>query len=167
MLHADARRLVDAAQFREGMSWLAGGVTLVTTDGPAGRRGLTATSVCSVTDDPPTLLVCVNRASASGAALAGNGIACVNVLRPRHRALAARFAGAAEAQERFEGTAWTERPGRAPELPDAAAAFQCRLVRSVPVGTHDVLVCRVESVRTGAGGGVLGYLRRALRDWRD
>ena len=51
-------------RFRDAMASLSAAVNIVTTDGPAGRCGITATAVCSVTDTPPTLLVCINRNSA-------------------------------------------------------------------------------------------------------
>ena len=54
---------VDAAQFREAMSRLGAAVHVVTSAGPAGRTGFTATAVCSVSDQPATLLVCLNRQS--------------------------------------------------------------------------------------------------------
>ena len=49
--------------YREGMSNLAGAVNIVTTNGPAGKAGFTATAVCSVSDNPATLLVCLNRSA--------------------------------------------------------------------------------------------------------
>ena len=52
---------VDKQSFRDAMSTLAAAVNVVTTDGPGGRAGFTATAVCSVCDEPPTLLVCLNR----------------------------------------------------------------------------------------------------------
>ena len=55
--------MTDTAAFRDGMALLAGAVNVITTDGPHGRAGFTATAVCSVTDQPPTLLVCMNRGS--------------------------------------------------------------------------------------------------------
>src|SRR3712207_7651316 len=54
---------LDAVLFREGMSRVAGAVHVVTTDGPAGRAGFTATAIAPVTDSPASLLVCVNTKS--------------------------------------------------------------------------------------------------------
>lgn len=72
--------MVDSSEFRNAMAMLGSAVTIVTTDGPAGRFGFTASAVCSVTDSPPTLLVCVNRASANHEHFKTNGVLCVNVL---------------------------------------------------------------------------------------
>ncbi len=71
---------VDGAAYREAMARLAGAVHLVTTDGPGGRAGFTATAVCSVSDAPPTLLVCINRDSSAYPAFDRNGRLCVNLL---------------------------------------------------------------------------------------
>jgi len=71
--------------FREGMSRLGAAVNIITTDGPAGRAGFTASTVCSVTDSPPTLLVCLNRSSSVYDRFADNNALCVNTLKPDHR----------------------------------------------------------------------------------
>lgn len=65
--------------FRDAMASLSAAVNIVTTDGPAGRCGITATAVCSVTDTPPTLLVCINRNSAMNPVFQATQRLCVNV----------------------------------------------------------------------------------------
>ena len=72
--------MVDVTGFRNAMARLGGAVSVITTDGPHGRFGFTASAVCSVTDSPPTLLVCMNRASTSNVHFKNNGVLCVNVL---------------------------------------------------------------------------------------
>jgi flavin reductase len=71
---------VSVGEFRNGMALLPGAVTVITTDGPEGPAGFTASAVCSVTDSPPTVLVCMNRSSFAHRFFAGNGVLCVNVL---------------------------------------------------------------------------------------
>lgn len=139
----------DAAAYREGMARLAGAVHLVTTDGPGGRAGFTATAVCSVSDTPPTLLVCINRSSSAYPAFVSNARLCVNGLAAGHETLAASF-GQRPLAERFRVGAWEAGLGGGPVLTDALAVFQCRIVRRVPTGTHDVLFCEVDAV--GGGG---------------
>lgn len=80
-----------AMPFRDGMARLASAVHIITTDGPAGRYGFTATAVCSVSDAPPTLLVCVNQASSSLHALLSNGRLCVNTLASGQQLVAHAF----------------------------------------------------------------------------
>lgn len=146
--------------FREGMSRLGAAVNLVTTDGPAGRYGMTATAVCSVTDMPPTLLVCINQGARSHDMFVENGVLCVNVLAGGHDALAARFARAND-EDRFAASVWEKGITGAPMLPEALVAFDCRIVDRLGRGTHSVFMCEVVSTRLGADKhGLLWFGRR-------
>ena len=101
--------------FREAMSRYGAAVHVITTDGPAGKGGFTATAVCSVSDDPPTLLVCVNRKSQSGPILTANGVFCVNTLGADDEALSNMFAGRTGAAARDAsrpGSGERSRPAR-------------------------------------------------------
>src|SRR4249919_4184576 len=73
-------RTVEPELFREGMSRLGAAVHVITTAGPGGKTGATATAVCSVSDAPPTLLVCINRSSQTNPIVVENGVFCVNTL---------------------------------------------------------------------------------------
>jgi len=66
--------------YRNAMARLGAAVSVITTDGPAGAVGFTASAVCSVTDSPPMLLVCLNRNSSASPAVHANGVLCVNVI---------------------------------------------------------------------------------------
>lgn len=136
--------------FREGMSRLGAAVTVLTTDGPAGRHGMTASAVCSVTDTPPTLLVCVNRRNRSHDLFAENGTLCVNVLGPQHQDHAGLFAKSGT-EERFGEAGWTTHATGAPVLADALAAFDCRITERSEVGTHSVFFCEVEEIALSEG----------------
>lgn len=132
--------------FREGMSRLGAAVNLITTDGPAGRHGLTASAVCSVTDNPPTLLVCINRNAYAHDRIAENGVLCVNVLTAGHQALSGHFARYVEGVDRFAQGEWTQGATGSPVLADANVAFDCRITASHAQGTHTVFFCAVEQV---------------------
>ncbi len=80
-------------EFRNAMSKLAAAVNIVTTGGEAGTVGITATAVCSVTDSPATVLVCVNRSSASNEIFKANGRMCVNTCASEHQEMSMHFAG--------------------------------------------------------------------------
>jgi flavin reductase len=82
---------VSRQEFRDAMARLGAAVNIVTTDGAAGRGGITATAVCSVTDDPPTLLVCLNRTSPRSALFLANGVLCVNTLSAGQQAVSNAF----------------------------------------------------------------------------
>lgn len=150
---AGAGHLMGAAMqnlFREGMSRLGAAVTVLTTDGVAGRHGMTASAVCSVTDTPPTLLVCVNTRNRSHDLFVQNGVLCVNVLGPRHRDLSGQFAGQCDG-DRFAQGGWTTRATGAPVLDDAVAAFDCRIINREVIGTHSVFFCQVEDIALTEG----------------
>lgn len=133
---------VSATSFREGMSCLGAAVSLITSGGPEGRHGMTASAVCSITDSPPTLLVCVNQNNRSHDVFNGNGNLCVNVLGGQHIALADTFAGRGDTT-RFESGSWTTLTTGAPVLADAMVAFDCRIIERRAIGTHSVFYARV------------------------
>lgn len=135
-----------ALAFREGMSRLGAAVTLLTSDGVAGRHGMTASAVVSVTDSPPTLIVCVNRSIRCHDLFVANGVVAVNVLGGRHQDLSGRFAGKGEG-DRFAGNRWISLKTGAPVLEDAEVAFDCRIVDVRAIGSHSVMTCEVEEVR--------------------
>ncbi|WP_315704720.1 MULTISPECIES: flavin reductase [unclassified Bradyrhizobium] len=149
-------------EFRDAMSRLGAAVNVVTTDGPAGRHGLTASAVCSVTDTPPTLLVCVNRQAGAHAHLVENGVLCVNVLTGRHEALSGAFGGKGlEITERFARASWRALTTGAPVLSDASVSLDCRIVRNEEVGTHTVFFCEVVDVAIATDPEGLIYFNRA------
>jgi len=83
--------MVDIKDFRNGMSFLTGAVNVITTAGATGRFGFTASAVCSVTDTPPTLLVCMNRSSSSHSHFIDNEVLSVNVLGAHHQDVSQAF----------------------------------------------------------------------------
>jgi len=154
---------ISRQSFRNAMARLGAAVTIVTTDGPAGRAGLTASAVCSVTDDPPTLLVCVNRAASALPALRGNGVLCVNLLSASQQALSNRFAGmdgGTTMEQRFALGAWRAGETGAPLLEGAVASLDCRIADIVEKGTHSVLFAEVRSVAFGPDGPALVWWGR-------
>lgn len=140
--------------FRNAMARLGGAVNVVTTDGPAGRAGFTATAVCSVSDTPPTLLVCLNKSASVYDLVKANGKVCVNTLSHGQEDIAALFGGKTPMAERFAIGDWFENLTVVPVLRGAVVNFECEIMQSVEIGTHDVLFCRVlaADVNTTAGG---------------
>lgn len=152
---------VSRQEFRDAMARLGAAVHIVTTDGPAGRHGFTASAVCSVTDSPPTLLVCLNKGSSASPAVHANGVLCVNTLASEHEGLSNVFGGRSTVEERFAAGEWKDSATGAPMLVGAVMAFDCRIVRSVEVGTHDVLFCEVIGLaEAGAEEGLIYFGRR-------
>ncbi|MCS6932250.1 MAG: flavin reductase [Acetobacteraceae bacterium] len=154
---------VTRQSFRNAMARLGAAVTIVTTDGPGGRAGLTASAVCSVTDDPPTLLVCINRAASAAPAFRANGVLCVNLLSAAQQRLSNRFAGLEEArtmEERFALGQWRRGETGAPVLEGAVASLECRIADIVEKGTHSVFFAEVQSVAFGPEGPALVWWGR-------
>jgi flavin reductase len=154
---------VTRQEFRDAMARLGAAVNIITTGGPAGRGGFTASAVCSVTDDPPTLLVCMNRGASSAPALKANAVLCVNTLGAGHREISGVFAGITKCtmEERFSAGAWTQLVTGAPVLQGAVASFDCRVSEIVEKGTHLVVFAEVEAIRLceGQGAGLIYFGR--------
>jgi flavin reductase (DIM6/NTAB) family NADH-FMN oxidoreductase RutF len=151
--------------FREAMSRLGAAVHIVTTAGVAGKTGFTATSVCSVSDQPAMLLVCLNRRSKSAPLLAQNGVFCVNTLGAGEEKLADLFAGKSGVylHERFSLGEWIALKTGAPVLASAVVAFDCRTIEIKAVASHNVVFGAVEAVRLGPAGPALVYHDRAYK----
>src|ERR1700716_2906344 len=116
-----AVRTVEPAIFREAMSRLGAAVHVITTAGPGGKAGATATAVCSVSDAPPTLLMCLNRRSQTNPALVENGVFCINTLGGGGAGVADLFAGrtGVGGSDRFTTGEWTTLSTASPVLASA------------------------------------------------
>jgi flavin reductase len=134
--------------FRAGMARLGAAVHVVTSDGVAGKAGIAASAVCSVTDSPPTLLVCVNQQSSAHNALIENGVLCVNTLGASHEALSRKFGAGVSVEERFAGTVWGTLKTGAPVLEGAIVSFDCKVIDTVCQGTHRVFFFRSAGNKT-------------------
>ncbi len=152
-------------RFLEGMSRAACTVNIVTTDGPAGRAGLTVSAMSSVSADGPAprLLVCVHRDSSACQAILMNGVFCVTLLRADQSAIADVFAGrtGAAGEERFEAADWVPMATGAPRLADPLAAFDCQLSHADQFGTHYVMMGKIKEVCFADAGDPLIYTNRS------
>lgn len=155
---------VSVEAFRDGMACLAGAVNIVTTDGPGGRAGLTASAVCSVTAEPPTLLVCVNRSSSAAPAFQVNEAVCVNTVGPAHQELAMRFGGKTPMDDRFALASWGRGPSGAPVLDGAVVSFDCRVTGRNVVGSHEVLFCEIVEIARAPDTPALAYFARKFHE---
>jgi flavin reductase len=153
--------IVSRTEFRNAMARVCAPVNVVTTNGPAGRGGFTATAMCSVTDEPPTLLICMNSKSSQMDLFKSNGKFCVNVLPVEHKNLAASFAGGvADMDERYASAEWSTLNSGLPFLRDAIVSFGCEVIDMHRVGTHNVMVGQVIDIRQRADGSALLYFDR-------
>ena len=153
--------MVTRDMYREAMARLGAAVNVITTAGPDGRRGFTASAVCSVTDTPPTLLVCCNRRNDSHPALVANRIMCVNTLSAGQTEISDVFAGGEEGEARFDTGRWHTLQTGAPALHGAVVSFDCRIVQITEVGTHSVVFGEVLAIARGPVHDGLMYFGRA------
>jgi flavin reductase (DIM6/NTAB) family NADH-FMN oxidoreductase RutF len=142
----------DRDSFKAGMRHLAAGVCVITTAAADQRSGLTATAVCSVSADPPTLLVSINSASGTCAAIRAAGHFAVNLLSVGDRQIAKRFASPIPPEERFNDGRWDVLVTGSPALASAVAVFDCNLGQVVDVATHSILIGTIEAVRISGSG---------------
>ncbi|WP_397543346.1 flavin reductase [Roseovarius salis] len=142
--------LVQRDDFIAAMRRVAASVTVVTTDGPAGRAGATVSAFSSVSADPPTVLVCLNAESRIAHFVQENSRFCVNVLPEDSAEIADRFAGRHDDRvaDRFAGIKTFAPGGQAP-LIDGATAFCCGLQQAVRSGSHLIMVGHVREVLDG------------------
>lgn len=148
---------VTSEAFRAAMRRLASGVTIITTRHNGVRGGLTATAVCSLTADPPQILVCVNRSASAHDLIAEGGNLCVNLLAHDHQGLASIFAGAVQGDARFADGKWATLVTGAPVLCDALASFDCVVREKVSTETHTIYIGRVVGVHADGLGEPLLY----------
>jgi flavin reductase len=157
--------LAEPAVFREAMSRLGAAVHIVTTSGTAGRAGFTATAVASVSDSPPTVLVCLNRKSQITPMMRENQVFCVNTLASSEEELANVFAGRTGVfmAERFMRGDWITLETGAPVLTNAISALDCRVLEMKSVGTHDIYFGEVAAIRLANAEKALVYHARAYK----
>ena len=137
---------VDPAQFRQLLGRFATGVTVLTTRDARGRPiGMTASSVASVSLDPPLLLVCVDRRHDMHPAMQAAPRFVLNVLAADQEALSRRFA--AEHPDRFDGVGYTENEDGLPLLDGVLATIECEKHSETPAGDHTVFM----GIVTGGG----------------
>ncbi len=151
---------------KAAMQRLAGGVVVVTAGTGQDRAGFTATSATSLSIDPPTMLVCVNRDSSTLPVIRRMGHFCINVLGAEHQAIAERFAGIGghRGEMRYEGSDWLEMPSGAPGLVEAEATIDCIVDEMLERHTHAIILGGVCAIRVNRhDGGSLVYRKGQFR----
>jgi len=140
---------VDAQRFRAAMRLPATPVTVIATGTGEARAGLTASAVCSLSDQPPMILACVNRNSPVLAEIRRNGSFSANFLSDAQSGVAERFAGRTKiyGAARFAEGPWIGLATGAPVLADALASFDCWLEGEHDSATHAILIGKVAAIR--------------------
>jgi flavin reductase (DIM6/NTAB) family NADH-FMN oxidoreductase RutF/DNA-binding GntR family transcriptional regulator len=168
--------LADQQAFRDVIGRFASGLTVITTTVDRAPFGTTASAVSSLSLEPPMVLVCLNKASETQAAILKAGAFCVNILAEGQQDLAYQLAGKGD---KFAGTGYQGGIDGVPVLRDTLAHLECRVAETVTGGTHTVFLAHV-AVAAGREGAPLTYFRgrfgrlesvreeeayRAVRNW--
>jgi flavin reductase len=138
---------LESGSFREAMRRFATTVSIITCAHRGSRFGMSATAVTSLSADPPSLLVCVNKSAATHRVLSRGGRFCVNVLRSAHSGLSQAFSGKLKGEDRFRSGNWGQTEDGLPFLNDAQANLLCEIVRVVDYETHTIFIARVYFTR--------------------
>ena len=156
--------VISPADFRNAMACWAMTVHVVTTSGSAGYYGFTASALCPVTDDPATLVLCLNHMRGRDVIFRENGVLRINTLAQEQKHIADIFAGRAgqPASDRFrQGGVWEVDAAYGPALENAVTQLACSIDDARRVGTHTILTCAVRTVHINGHLAPLVHARRA------
>lgn len=138
------------------MGRFATGVTVLTVNGPDGRPlGMTASSLASVSLEPPLVSVCVDHEAELHDAILAAPVFVVNILESAQETLSRRFADRHE--DRFDGVGYHRSPEGLVLLDAALAHLECDRFASFPAGDHTIVIGRVIGGSTGEGRPLLYY----------
>jgi flavin reductase (DIM6/NTAB) family NADH-FMN oxidoreductase RutF len=145
--------------FRAAMRHLVGAVSVITVGRGSDITGMTVTSVSSLSIDPPTLIVAINRASSTWPVLKRYGVFGLSVLTSDQIEIAERFSGkhGLKGRERFAGGEWIARGPSAPLLVGAAAAIDCEVEDVIERHSHAIVVGRVRDLISSKYASALAY----------
>jgi flavin reductase (DIM6/NTAB) family NADH-FMN oxidoreductase RutF len=152
-----------AAEFKHAMRHVPTGVTVVTTLKEGEPRGITVNAFASVSLEPPSLLICINREARSYLFISSSRVFCVNVLAGDQRRLAEHFSGKVR-ERQFAEIGYSVDSTGAPVLAGAIAHFDCELSHEYQMGSHSILIGRVLSCGARAGS-PLGYFNGGFHDF--
>jgi flavin reductase len=136
---------IDEEGFKAAMRCIASTVTVITSRAGAVTNGMTATAVCSVSAEPPCILVVVNQSSRSHALIEQGGAFAVNVLSAEQAALAQHFA--AKSDDPLRNVKHRQGVTGMPMIEGCAAQLECVVETQVAAGTHSVFIGRVVAVQ--------------------
>lgn len=150
---------MDGAKFKAVMRHQAGAVTIITVGKAGNRTGLTATAMCSLSDSPPSVLICVNRNASAHSPIRDAKCFAVNLLAQEHFDLARRFSTKlVEGEARFDDR-WDTLATGAPTLKGSLATLDCELADEHQFETHSIFIGHVKDGRFREDAQPLLYFR--------
>ena len=151
------------SEFKNTMRHVPTGVTVVTSFKDGEPRGITVNAFASVSAEPPTLLICINRAARSYLFISASGAFCVNVLAGNQRDLAERFSGKIRDRQ-FDGVPYCVGETGAPVLEGTIAHFECTVAEEHHAGSHSIFLGHVVAC-VARPGTPLGYFNGGFHDF--
>ncbi|KJC59616.1 monooxygenase [Bradyrhizobium sp. LTSPM299] len=150
---------VSADDFRGAMRHLTGGVSIITAGRGDDISGMTVTSVSSLSVDPPSLIVSINRAASSYQLIKRHGVFGVNILTADQLDVAERFTGKGglKGADRFAGAEWTTRASGVPLLVGSLTAIDCEVEEVIERHSHAIVIGRVLDVVASQRTAALAY----------
>ncbi|WP_460238206.1 flavin reductase family protein [Aurantivibrio plasticivorans] len=138
-----------ATAMKQGMRQLASGVSVIATRDKSGRPyAMTVTSITSVTDEPPALLICLHRQAAVAQVIGVGAIISANILKSDQQSVSDRCAYTPNEEDRFSEGQWQDcELTHVPCLQDGLATFICQVTQCIPYGTHDIVIANISSVK--------------------
>lgn len=135
-------------RFRNAMRRTASGVAVLATDGPHGRAGVTVSTFCSLSLQPPSVIACIHRQSQALDIILGNGAFTANALAEDQQRVAESFAGRIPdlRGDRFAAGHWRKLATGAPALDGALACFDCNVASTFEFGSHCIVIGQVAEV---------------------
>ena len=155
--------MTSAAEFRHAMRHVPTGVTVVTSLRNGEPRGITVNAFASVSLEPPSVLICVNREARSYLFISSSRIFCVNILAGEQRDVAEHFSGKVR-ERQFAEIGYDVDVTGAPVLQGSIAHFDCELADEHHVGSHSILIGRVVSCQARPGS-PLGYFNGGFHNF--
>jgi flavin reductase (NADH) len=156
-MQLDEQRL----RFRDAMASLSAAVNVVTTEAKPAAAALPPRR-CSVTDTPPSVMVCINANSAMNPVFQGNGKLCINVLNHEQEIMARHFAGmtGVTMEERFALSGWQQGALGQPVLKGSLASLEGEISQVQTIGTHLVYLVEIRNITLSPQGHGLIYFKR-------
>ena len=147
---------IDPDTFRSVLGRFASGVTVVTAcDAEGHDHGMTVSAFCSLSLEPPLVLVCIDRTASMFPALGTATAFAVNILSHSQEALSRRFA--ADEPDRFAGVGYSRGQGGCVLLDDVLAHLECSIVRQLDAGDHTIVIGEVETAEAQSERPLLYY----------
>ena len=141
---------ISKEEFREALSCFPSGVTVVTTkDGDGNLHGITVSAFCSVSLEPPLVLICIDKNTASHYAFEETGFFAVNILSEDQKQVSSQFASPRE--NKFDGVEFDSNGMEIPILKGALVNLECRLRDSHDGGDHTIFIGEIEKAHLSEG----------------